>query len=49
MTRLARTALPFMLLALLGACSSWVDSTRASIHHWCENTPDYCDVNAVQP
>jgi hypothetical protein len=41
MTRLARIALT--------ACSSWVDSTRASIHHWCENTPDYCDVNAVQP
>ncbi len=44
-----RRALLIAALFTLGGCASWVDSTRAGIYRWCENTPEYCDINAVQP
>ena len=43
-----RIALMLGLLLALTACASWVDSTRSSIRSWCENNPDWCDVNAVK-
>ncbi len=36
------------VLLHLCACSNFVDSTRASIRGWCENTPEYCDTHAVK-
>ena len=42
-------ALVIVALLALSGCSSWVDSARSGIYGWCQNTPDWCDVNAVKP
>jgi hypothetical protein len=35
-------------MPLLVACADSVDGTRSAIRGWCENTPRFCNINAVK-